>query len=37
VSSSCEDGNEPAGSIYGDEFAEQLGDYQLLRHTAPWS
>jgi hypothetical protein len=27
----CEHGNEHSGSIKGEEFLEQLSDYQLLR------
>jgi hypothetical protein len=28
---SCEDSNEPLGSIKGRQFLDQLGDYQLLK------
>jgi hypothetical protein len=33
----CEHGNELSFSVKGREFLEQLNDYQLLKHYAPWS
>jgi len=33
-----EPGNEPAGSIQGSEFLDQLSDYQRLKKdSAPWN
>jgi len=31
VASSCEYGNEPSGSIKGEEFLDPLSDFQLLK------
>jgi hypothetical protein len=31
---SCEQGNEPSGSIKGEEFLDLLSDYQLLKKDA---
>jgi hypothetical protein len=37
VTSSCEHGNEPMGSITGGEFLDHLSDYQLpKKDSAPW-
>jgi hypothetical protein len=37
VAGCCEDGNEPSGSIRGEEFRDQLSDYLLLKEdSAPW-
>jgi hypothetical protein len=38
VTGSYEHGNEPSGSVKGDEFLDQMNDYQLLKKdSAPWS
>jgi hypothetical protein len=37
VAGSWEYGNEPLGSIKGEEFLEYLSDYKLLKKdSAPW-
>jgi hypothetical protein len=37
VAGCCEHGNEPPGSIKGEEFLDQLSDYKLLKNdSAPW-
>jgi hypothetical protein len=38
MAGSCEHGNEPSGSIKGEEFIEYLSDYWLLKKVStPWS
>jgi hypothetical protein len=38
VAGSCENGNEPSGSIRGGGLLDYLSDYQLLKKDyAPWS
>jgi len=33
VAGSYEDGNKPSGSINGEEFLQQLSNYEYLRRT----
>jgi hypothetical protein len=37
VAGSCKHGNEPSGSIKGEEWFDQLIDYQLFKASAAWS
>jgi hypothetical protein len=38
VAGSCENGNEPSGSIKGGKFLKYLSDYKLLQKGSdPWS
>jgi hypothetical protein len=38
VAGSCEHGNEPSGSIRGEEIIDKVSNYKLLKEdSAPWS
>jgi len=35
--SSCEHGNETVGSVEGWKLLDHMGEYELLKDSAPWT